>query len=105
MNELVRGYAPGSPEREQLRVRIARMEGERLSIPLVIGGKEIETGKTFEAVMPHRKSHVLAEVAQVMLVVGERDQRFRAEADRLRAAHPGRWGRTTTPSPRRAAGS
>jgi 1-pyrroline-5-carboxylate dehydrogenase len=64
VNEPVKGYAPGSPEREQLRVRLARMERERLSIPLVIGGKEVETGKTFEAVMPHRKAHVLADVAQ-----------------------------------------
>ncbi len=64
VNEPVRSYAPGSPEREQLRVRLAQMEGERLSIPLVIGGKDVESGATFEAVMPHRKSHVLAEVAK-----------------------------------------
>jgi 1-pyrroline-5-carboxylate dehydrogenase len=28
----------------------------------VIGGEDVRTGDTFEAVMPHRKSHVLAEV-------------------------------------------
>ena len=77
------GYAPGSPEREQLRVRLARMEGERLSIPLVIGGKEVETGKTIEAVMPHRKSHVLAEVAQ-----GDATHVQQA-IDAARAAHEG----------------
>ena len=40
------------------------MEGERLSIPLVIGGQDVETGNTFEAVMPHRHQHVLADVAR-----------------------------------------
>ena len=63
-NEPVKTYAPGSREREELRDRIRRMELERTQIPLIIGGKEIETGTTFEAVMPHRKEHVLADVAK-----------------------------------------
>jgi 1-pyrroline-5-carboxylate dehydrogenase len=63
-NEPVKAYAPGSPEREELRERIRRMESERLQIPLIIGGKDVETGETFEAVMPHRREHVLAEVAK-----------------------------------------
>ncbi len=63
-NEPVRTYAPGSREREELRDRIRRMEQERTQIPLIIGGKEIETGTRFEAVMPHRKEHVLADVAK-----------------------------------------
>ncbi len=61
-NEPVLEYAPGSPEREELRVRVEQMKGERLEIPLVIGGEEIRTGDTFEAVMPHDKDHVLADV-------------------------------------------
>jgi 1-pyrroline-5-carboxylate dehydrogenase len=40
------------------------MERERLEIPNVIGGDDVRTGKTFEAVMPHRKEHVLADVHQ-----------------------------------------
>jgi 1-pyrroline-5-carboxylate dehydrogenase len=63
-NEPVKGYLPGSPEREELRARLAEMEGERLDIPNVIGGEDVRTGNTFEAVMPHRKSHVLADVHQ-----------------------------------------
>ena len=62
VNEPVRGYAPGSPERAELRERLRRMQAERISVPLVIGGREVETGDTFEAVMPHRRSHVLADV-------------------------------------------
>src|SRR5438128_1761373 len=61
-NEPIRDYAPGSPEREELRVRLAEMQRERIEIPLVIGGEEIRTGDTFEAVMPHDKDHVLADV-------------------------------------------
>src|SRR5262245_36598604 len=38
------------------------MQGERIEAPLVIGGKEVKTDKTFEAVMPHRRRHVLADV-------------------------------------------
>ena len=40
------------------------MEGERVGIPLVIGGEDVFTDETFEAVMPHRKSHVLGDVAK-----------------------------------------
>src|SRR5215204_6617619 len=74
-NEPVRTYAPGTPEREELRVRLAQMERERISIPMVIGGKEVETKETTQAVMPHRKEHVLADVAKggpehVQLAIG-----------------------------------
>jgi 1-pyrroline-5-carboxylate dehydrogenase len=61
-NEPVRDYAPGSPEREELRVTLERMRNERIDAPLVIGGNEVRTGDTFEAVMPHDKDHVLADV-------------------------------------------
>jgi 1-pyrroline-5-carboxylate dehydrogenase len=63
-NEPVRDYAPGSPERAELKQRLAEMERERLEIPLVIGGEDVTTGDTAEAVMPHRKDHVLADVHQ-----------------------------------------
>src|SRR5215211_184390 len=63
-NEPVRTYAPGTPEREELRVRLTRMERERIAIPMVIGGTEVETKETSQAVMPHRKEHVLADVAK-----------------------------------------
>jgi 1-pyrroline-5-carboxylate dehydrogenase len=61
-NEPVRSYAPGSPERGELRLRLQQLESERIEIPLVIGGEDVRTGETFESVMPHRKSHVLADV-------------------------------------------
>jgi 1-pyrroline-5-carboxylate dehydrogenase len=64
VNEPVRSYAPGSPERDELRRRLDELAGERQSIPLVIGGERVETGTTFEAVMPHDRDHVLADVAK-----------------------------------------
>ena len=61
-NEPVKSYAPGSPERAELQQRLHELESEQLDIPLVIGGEEVRTGDTFDAVMPHRRAHVLAKV-------------------------------------------
>src|SRR5438309_10970959 len=60
VNEPILGYAPGSPERVELRRMLERMSSERIEIPLVIGGKQIRTGRTSEVRMPHRHGHVLA---------------------------------------------
>ncbi|MBS1962698.1 MAG: L-glutamate gamma-semialdehyde dehydrogenase [Bdellovibrionales bacterium] len=61
VNEPVRTYAPGSPERESLKMRLASMAKEKIEIPLVIGGKEVRTGNTRKVVMPHSHGEVLAE--------------------------------------------
>ena len=58
-NEPVRSYAPGSHERSSLKAALERMAAETVDIPLIIGGKEIRTGKTAPAVMPHDHGHVL----------------------------------------------
>src|SRR3977135_2556554 len=63
-NEAVHEYGPGSPERANLQVRLEEMRNERVEIPLVIGGKDVTTGTTKPAVMPHDKEHVLADVHQ-----------------------------------------
>ena len=36
------------------------MSESTIEIPLVIGGKEVRTGRTAKCVMPHKHSHVLA---------------------------------------------
>jgi 1-pyrroline-5-carboxylate dehydrogenase len=61
VNDPNRSYAPGSPERAELKARLKTMAGERIDIPLVIGGKEIRTGKMAKAIMPHAHQHVLAD--------------------------------------------
>jgi 1-pyrroline-5-carboxylate dehydrogenase len=63
-NEPVRDYSPGAPERASLQVRLEQMKNERPEIPMVIGGKDVTTGKLAQAVMPHDKDHVLADVHQ-----------------------------------------
>lgn len=53
-------YRPGSPERAELKARLAAMAGEVIDIPIIIGGREIRTGDTGTVVMPHDHAHVLA---------------------------------------------
>jgi len=64
VNERVLDYSPGSPERAELQRRLQELESQRLDLPCVIGGEEVRTGKTAPTVMPHRRSHVLADVHQ-----------------------------------------
>src|SRR5215208_741980 len=61
VNEPVKAYAPGSAEKAALKARLATMAGERIEIPVIVGGKEIRTGNTAQAVMPHDHRHVLAD--------------------------------------------
>ena len=60
-NEEVRSYAPGSAERAELKDRLGTMSGERIEIPLVIGGQRVLSGNVGQSVMPHAHKHVLAD--------------------------------------------
>ena len=59
INEPVRSYAPGSPERASLRDTLTAMRGEEVEVLPVIGGKRIETGVTGTMRPPHDRAHVL----------------------------------------------
>jgi 1-pyrroline-5-carboxylate dehydrogenase len=61
VNEPIKSYAPGSPERAELKSRLKSMASERIEIPLIIGGKEVRTGRKQQAVMPFDHGHVLAD--------------------------------------------
>jgi 1-pyrroline-5-carboxylate dehydrogenase len=59
-NEPILPYTPGSRERALLKAELERQYAQVLDIPLIIGGKEVRTGKTQKAVCPHDHQHVLA---------------------------------------------
>src|SRR3989440_1310822 len=61
-NEPVKDYAPGSPERAELQAALGGLGGARIETPLVSGGQDVKPAEPLEAVMPPRKSHVLADV-------------------------------------------
>jgi len=61
VNEPVKAYAPGSAERAELKARLQAMAQVRTHIPLIIGGREVRSGDTAKAVMPHDHAHVLAD--------------------------------------------
>src|SRR3989449_5781654 len=63
-SERVLSRAPGTPERAELRRALKDLSARPIEIPLVIGGKEVRTGTTADAVMPHCHRHVLAKVHQ-----------------------------------------
>ncbi|MCF7801645.1 MAG: L-glutamate gamma-semialdehyde dehydrogenase [Candidatus Marinimicrobia bacterium] len=60
VNEPIKNYAPGSPERASLKAKLAELKNQTFEIPLIIGGKEIKTGKLGECRMPHNHKHLLA---------------------------------------------
>jgi 1-pyrroline-5-carboxylate dehydrogenase len=64
VNEPVKTYAPGNPERESLKAALKHLSLEKLEISPVIGGKKVHTGKTAPAKSPHQHAHVIAEVHQ-----------------------------------------
>jgi 1-pyrroline-5-carboxylate dehydrogenase len=61
VNEPVKTYAPGSPERAALKERLSSMASERADIPLIIGGQEVHSGELVNSVMPHNHRHVLGQ--------------------------------------------
>lgn len=58
-NEPVLSYAPGTKERVELKKRLAELREQQIEIPLLIGGKEVRTGKTGKCIIPHNKNHVI----------------------------------------------
>jgi 1-pyrroline-5-carboxylate dehydrogenase len=63
-NEPVRGYAPGSPERESLTRTLTELASRRWELTATIGGEQrMPHGDPIDVVQPHRHAHVLGTTA------------------------------------------
>jgi 1-pyrroline-5-carboxylate dehydrogenase len=59
VNEPIKPYAPGSPERASLKLKLTEMMACEIEVPLIIGGKEVRTGRLGEMRVPHEHGHLL----------------------------------------------
>ena len=59
INEPVRSYAPGTPEREEVLNTYKEMFNSKVNVPLYINGQHIETGNTKTMSAPHDHQHVV----------------------------------------------
>ncbi|MBB6680700.1 L-glutamate gamma-semialdehyde dehydrogenase [Aequorivita sp. 609] len=59
VNEPVKDYAPGSPEREEVLKTYREMYKAEIEVPLFINGKEVKTKETATMSPPHDHKHVL----------------------------------------------
>ena len=59
VNEPIKDYAPGSPEREEVLETYREMYKENIEVPLFINGKEVKTKETATMSPPHDHRHVL----------------------------------------------
>ncbi len=60
-NEPVLSYAPGSPEKAELKATIAAFKATQTDIPMTIGGKKIHTDRKISMHPPHELSHTLGQ--------------------------------------------
>ncbi|WP_442846357.1 L-glutamate gamma-semialdehyde dehydrogenase [Leeuwenhoekiella sp. H156] len=61
INEPVKTYAPGTPERDAVLKAYKELYNSTVNVPLYIDGKKIETGKTSTMSPPHEHKHKLGE--------------------------------------------
>ncbi|MDP9239474.1 MAG: L-glutamate gamma-semialdehyde dehydrogenase [Actinomycetota bacterium] len=60
VNEPIRGYALGTPERTSLEHRLKEMGNEQVELTITVGGEQrMAGGKPYDVVQPHRHSAVL----------------------------------------------
>ena len=52
-NEPIKSYAPGTPERKDIKAKLKELKARQVEIPIIIGGKEVKTGNLGECVLPH----------------------------------------------------
>ncbi len=84
VNEQVRTYAPGSPERATLEARIKELAGESAELTMTVGGvQQMGGGESVDVVQPHNHAHVLGRLREAT------DEDVAAAIEAARAAAPG----------------
>ncbi|MFT6959358.1 MAG: 1-pyrroline-5-carboxylate dehydrogenase [Polaribacter sp.] len=61
VNEPVKEYAPGSPEKDQLLATYRAMFNSNVDVPMHINGEEVRTGNTKNITPPHDHKHVVGQ--------------------------------------------
>ena len=59
VNEPVKSYAPGTPERAAVAATYTKMWNDQVEVPLYIGSEEIKTGDTKKMSAPHDHQHIV----------------------------------------------
>jgi 1-pyrroline-5-carboxylate dehydrogenase len=58
-NEPIKSYAPGSPERAELKKMLADLRAVEVELPMIIGGNEVTTDRRVRISPPHDIAHTL----------------------------------------------
>ena len=58
-NEPIKSYAPGSPERVELKKMISYLRSVEVELPMIIGGNEVTTDRRIRISPPHDHQHTL----------------------------------------------
>ena len=64
VNEPILQYRPGSGERAELTAKLKEMLGQQAEVPMIIGGKEVRSGKLADIRCPHDHQHVIGRYHQ-----------------------------------------
>lgn len=59
INEPILSYAPGSPERKNVKAALVEARSKEIDVPMYIGGEEIRTDKKIRLSPPHDHKHTL----------------------------------------------
>ena len=58
-NEPLLNYGPNSQEKKEIKRKLAELKSQKIEIPLIIGGQEINTGSYGDCRCPHEHDHLL----------------------------------------------
>ena len=64
VNEPVKSYAPGSPEREELLRTYKELKSKQIDVPMYIGGDRVFTDNKQPMLQPHDHQHILGHFSE-----------------------------------------